>query len=157
MKLRLWLLLVVVALFAVPSFAQLQYQQLRSIDSDPDTGGWSGVSSSRTGMYLDNPCTAVQDLVYVDYSAYVEGLQTEQGGDRFVFDESTTVSGSYSASGTSQSDVGYLPPYSLRKYYKVNTYDDFHVVTVINFDPSYKTTNVTVETACGNGMPDSKE
>src|SRR5215213_7820643 len=100
MKLRLWLLLVVAALFAVPSFAQLQYQQLRAIDSDPDSGGWSGVSSSRTGMYLDN----------VDYSAYVEGLQTEQGGDRFVFDESTTVSGSYSASGTSQSDVAYLPP-----------------------------------------------
>lgn len=67
------------------------------------------------------------------------------------------VSGSYAAAGSSLSDVAYASPVSIRKDYKVNTADDFHVVTVINFDPVALTTTVTVETACGNGTPDSKE
>jgi hypothetical protein len=154
MKLRLTLLFVAVALFALPSFAQRYFVE-REINTD-DTG-WSGGTSVSTGQYLDNPCTAVQDFVYVNYSAYADGYQESANSDRFIFDESTTMSGSYAASGTSQSDVGYLQSYSVRKYYKVNTYDDFHVVTVINFDPVYKTTTLTLETACGNGMPDSSQ
>ena len=47
--------------------------------------------------------------------------------------------------------------FTLRQYHKVNTYDNFHVVTVINFDPAARYTGVTVETACGNGLPDSAQ
>jgi len=67
------------------------------------------------------------------------------------------MDGSYSASGSSHSDVAYGSAVSLRKYHKVSTYDDFHVVTVINFDPGAQTTWLSVETACGDGSPGSRE
>ena len=156
MKIRMLLLLIAVALFATPCFAQFMNE--REITADDGSGGWSGSTSYSNGQYLDNPCTAVQDFVWVDFAAYVDGLQPEADVDRYQLAERTTMSGTiYSASGSSQSDVAYSPAFAVRKYHKVNTYDDFHVVTVLNFNPAYKTMTVTVETACGNGMPDSKE
>lgn len=158
MKTRIWMLCAVLAVFAVPTFAQMSnYQMLREVDTEDGGGGWTGTSTFRQGRYLDNPCTAVQDLVWVDYSAYVEGAQKAAGIDRYLFDESTTVGGLYAASGSAQSDVGYAAPFSVRNYYKVNTSDMFHVVTVVNFDPASQYTSLTVETACGDGSPDSKE
>ena len=159
MKTRIWILCAVLAAFAVPSFAQYNDRQLlREVDeNDGGGGGWYGVSTYRQGRYLENPCTPVQDLVWVDYSAYLEGEQQTAGFDRYLFDESTTMGGMYAASGTAQSDVTYHSPLAIRNYYKVNTSDDFHVVTVINFDPASQYTSLTVETACGDGSPDSKE
>ena len=154
MKIRISVLLVAVALFAIPSYAQ--YQELRPIEVDGG-GGWYGESSYSNGQSLDNPCTAAYDPLYVDYSAYVQGAQLEAGIDRYLFNESTTVGGGYSASGASESDVGYSAAFAVRKYHKVNTLDNFHVVTVINFDPGSQYTWVSVETACGNGMPDSAQ
>ena len=158
MKNRLWMLLAVMAVFAVPSFAQFSpYQEFREIS--PDEGGtWAGASDYQQGQYLDNPCTAVQDWVWVNYSAYVQGEQTAAGVDQYMFTENTTMAGSYAASGTTQSsDVGYSTPFSLRQYHKVNTPDNFHVVTVINFDPAAYYTYLTVETACGDGTPGSAQ
>jgi hypothetical protein len=156
MKTRMWLLLIAVALFAMPCFAQFNME--REISPEDSGGAWSGSTSYSNGQYLDNPCTAVQDFVWVDFSAYVNGLQPEEGVDRYQLAETTTMSGTmYSASGSSQADVAYSPAFSVRQYHKVNTYDNFHVVTVLTFNPMYKTTTVSVETACGNGMPDSPQ
>lgn len=155
MKIRLLMLCVVMALFAVPSFAQRYYME-DTIQPD-DGGGWYDASSYQQGQYLDNPCTAVVDYVWVDYSAYVESAQKEAGVDRYVLADTTTMGGIYRASGTAEADVAYAAPFTIRNYYKVNTSDDFHVVTVVNLDPSARYTSVTVETACGNGTPDSKE
>ncbi len=155
MKLRLWILLVIVTVCAIPAFGQ--FQQIREIGAEDGGGGWSGSSTYNNGQYMDNPCTAVQDWVWVNYQAYVDGAQFEEGVDRYLFDESTTVAGAYSATGSSSSDVAYSQQVSLRKYHKVNTADNFHVVTVITFNPATKTPVVTVETACGDGSPDSKE
>jgi hypothetical protein len=155
MKIRICILLVVMAVFALPSFAQ-RYYLPEEIGPD-DGGGWSGEVSYSQGQYMDNPCTAVQDWVWVNYSAYVEGAQAEANTDRYLLSEDTTMGGSYSAAGSSLSDVAYSTPFTLRKYHKVNTYDNFHVVTVINFYPASKDTTVGVETACGNGMPDSAQ
>lgn len=157
MKLRMWILLIILAVCAVPLFAQTAIRPVVGDDGTTTEGTWSGTTSYRQGKYLDNPCTYWEDLVLVDYSAYVQSAQKEAGADRWLFNESTSVSGDYAATGTSLSDVAYASPVSIRKYYKVNTADDFHVVTVINFDPVALTTAVTVETACGNGMPDAKE
>ena len=154
MKLRLWILLVIVAVCAIPAFGQ--FQQVREIGPE-DGGGWSGSSTYSNGQYMDNPCTAIQDWVWVNYQAYVDGAQAEAGVDRYLFDESTTLAGAYAATGSSSSDVEYWQQVSLRKYHKVNTPDDFHVVTVITFNPATKTPVLTVETACGDGSPDSKE
>jgi hypothetical protein len=154
MKIRILILLVAVAVFAIPSYAQ--FQDLRPIEVD-EGGGWSGETSYSNGEYLDNPCTAVQDWVWVDYSAYVQGEQEAAGVDRYFFNESTTMGGMYAASGASKADIGYGASFATRKYHKVNTPDNFHVVTVINFDPAYQYTWVTMETACGNGMPDSAQ
>lgn len=155
MKLRLWLLLVIVAVCAVPAFGQFQLN--REINPEDGGGGWSGSSVYDNGQYLDNPCTPTLDWVWVNYQAYVDGAQAEAGSDRFLFGETTNMAGTYSASGSSSSDVAYSQEVSLRSYHKVNTPDDFHIVTVITFDPATKAPVLSVETACGNGMPDSKE
>lgn len=124
---------------------------------DCDLGGWSGGGSYEEGQYLDNPCTSVKDLVWVTYKAYANGVQPVKGVDRYQFSESTTMTGTYATSGSGKADVAYTAPYSTRHYHKVNTSDMFHVVTVINFDPASRYTSVTVETACGNGMPSSAQ
>jgi hypothetical protein len=155
-NIRIILLFIAVAAFAVPMVAQSEYQLMRPIE-DVDSGGWEGDTSYSQGQYLQNPCTAVDDWVWVNYAAYVAGAQKDAGVDRYLFDESTTVGGGYAASGASQADVAYGASLALRQYHKVNTPDNFHVVTVVNFDPGSKSTWVTVETACGNGMPDSLE
>jgi hypothetical protein len=165
MKTRIWILLVVLAAFAVPSFAQYddaQYDRFREIEQPIDDGGGFGIASVETldaATYLDNPCTAAYDWVYVDYSVYLEqeSMQTAIG-DRYLFDENTSVGGSYAAAGASRSDVMYkAEPFTLRQYHKVNTPDAFHVVTVIDYDPIYQQTYLSIETACGNGMPDSAQ
>jgi hypothetical protein len=153
MKIRISILLFAVAMLAVPSYAQRYYLP----DTIAPDSGWSGEASYSNGEYLDNPCTAVQDWVWVDYSAYVQGAQEEAGIDRYLFNESTTMGGMYAASGTSSADVGYSAAFAVRKYHKVNTPDQFHVVTVINFDPGSQYTWITMEKACGNGMPDSAQ
>ena len=155
-NIRIFIFSLVVAVFAVPAFAQTQYQMMRPAE-EIESGGWAADTSYNQGQYLQNPCTAVDDWVWVNYAAYVAGAQKEAGVNRYLFDESTTVGGAYAASGASQSDVAYASTLALRQYHKVNTPDNFHVVTVINFSPATKATTVTVETACGNGMPDSKE
>jgi hypothetical protein len=156
MKTKIWMLLVVMAVFAVPSYAQ--YRPLRADDEiTPTVEPWYGEVSYASGQELDNPCTAAWDPVYVNYAADVAAAQEELGLDQYRFNESTTVGGMYSASGSSEANVGYSAPFAVRKYHKVNTPDNFHVVTVINFDPAARYTWVTVETACGNGMPDSAQ
>lgn len=156
MKTRIWLLCVVLAAFAVPSFAQYDRQLLRDVNEDDGGGGgWYGASSYEQGQYMDNPCTGIQDWVWVNYSAQAAAAQQAAGVDDYFVDESTTVGGMYSASGSTQSDVGYAGSFSIRSYHKVNTGDDFHVVTVVTVYPASKSSSVTVETACGNGMPDS--
>jgi hypothetical protein len=161
MKTRISIVLLALAIFAIPSFAQSlsqQPQNMRPIEDVDSGGGWYDDTSYSTGSYLDNPCTAVQDLYYVNYSAFVQSAEAEANASRYLFDEDTTMGGTYSASGTSQSDVAYAQYFTLRKYHKVtSTYDAFHVVTVINFNPSTKVTTVSMETACGNGMPDSAQ
>lgn len=154
MKLRLWILLVIVAVCAIPAFGQYQLNEVISSD---DGGSWSGSGKYDNGQYMDNPCSAVQDWMWVNYQAFVDGAQAEAGLNRYMFDESTTVAGAYAATGSSFSDVDYSQQVSLRKYHKVNTPDNFHVVTVITFNPATKAPVLTVETACGDGSPDSKE
>ena len=163
MKARILIVLAAVALFALPSFAQF-YEEPRAVQEADGGGGggggWWGSSTYQNGEYLDNPCTASLDWVWVDYSASVSmaGEQLTSGEERVLFDESTTLGGgTYAASGASQSEVAAMQSYSLRQYHKVNTPDDFHVVTVITFDPASRTSTITRETACGNGMPDSIE
>ncbi|HEX6083574.1 MAG TPA: hypothetical protein VF266_03555 [Thermoanaerobaculia bacterium] len=154
MKLRLSLLCVVLGLFALPTFAQRYYLE----DTiQPAETGWAESASYNQGQYLDNPCTSWYDAIWVDYSAYVESAQKEAGVDRYTLFESTTMGGTYKAAGAQEADIGYAGAFSIRNYYKVNTSDNFHVVTVVSLDPASRYTSVTVETACGDGSPDSKE
>jgi hypothetical protein len=157
MNVRILTLLFVGALLvSVPAFGQ--FQQLREISNeDGGGGGWYDSRSYEQGQYMDNPCTAIQDWVWVNYSAYVEGAQKEEGLNDYLVSESTSMGGMYAASGSAQADVGYSGAFSVRNYYKVNTSDNFHVVTVATLDPYSKTTSIAVETACGDGTPDSKE
>jgi hypothetical protein len=158
MKTRIWILLVVLAAFAVPSFAQ--YERFRTMDEPIDSGGSVTYERMDMGTYLDNPCTAAWDYTYVNYNVFLqqEAMQTAAGTDRYLFDENTSMGGSFTAVGASKSDVAYKPqPFTLRKYHKVNTPDAFHVVTVIDYDPVYQETYLSIETACGNGMPDSAQ
>ena len=160
MNTRSWFLLALLALFAMPALAQLSPRQPLRDGGEEVDGGWSGSSSYENGEYMDNPCTPTVDWVWVSYAAsvYFEGWQTDSGQEPVLFDESTTLSGgTYAASGTSQSEVAAYQTYSLRKYHKVNTPDDFHVVTVITFNPGTRQSTITRETACGNGMPESVE
>jgi hypothetical protein len=157
MKTRILILLTAVAILAVPSFAATITP--REIN-DADTGAYSGSYDYGTGAYLDNPCTAVQDWYYVNYSVYLEQVGIKMAAsDRYKLAETMSMAGSYSASGTSNADVTYTgKAFSTRQYHKVtSTYDNFHVVTVITVDPATQNTTLTLETACGNGMPDSKE
>jgi hypothetical protein len=158
MNTRTWILLAAVVLFALPSFAQRYYYD-EPIDGG-DGGAYSGDYTYGTGVYLDNPCTAVQDWVYVNYSVYLEQQGLKMGtADRYLLAETMSLAGSYSASGQSNADVTYTgKAFSTRQYHKVtSTYDNFHVVTVINVDPATQQTTVSLETACGNGMPDSAQ
>ncbi|HYC88185.1 MAG TPA: hypothetical protein VEO54_03165 [Thermoanaerobaculia bacterium] len=169
MRNRIWILLVVVAACTVTAFGQTIEPATPRLDDgstgnqmciDCDVsggGGWSGTSKYEQGRYLDNPCTAVQDWVWVDYSANALGNQTDPNVARYVFNENTWMGGVYKAAGSSQADVGYSNAVTTRHYHKVNTPDDFHVVTVINWNPSTKVMSLGLETACGNGMPDSKQ
>jgi hypothetical protein len=154
MKTTKWILFVLVALFAVPAFAQ-HFELEREINESDGGGG----GSFDVGQYLDNPCTPEYDWTYVDYNVLVEQAYMETGGvGRYLFNEATQASSTrYSAAGTSKSDVTYATPFTLRKYHKVNTFDNFHVVTVIDFDPATESTSVSVETACGTGLPDSAQ
>lgn len=166
MKNRLWILLIMVTACAVPTFGQtaeaanddegVPTQEMRCLDCE-GSDGWSGTSSYDEGLYLDNPCTAVQDWVWVSYTAYAKGVQTAAGVERYQLSENTSMSGGYATSGAGSSDVGYGATFSQRMYHKVNTPDDFHVVTVVTMNPATKAMTLSVETACGNGRPDSKE
>ena len=149
MPIRIWILLAVVTVFSVPAFAQRYYYD--DVIS-PESGG----ATYDLDNYLDNPCTSYYDRVWVDYSVYLEQAYSD-ANDQFTFNETTTVGGAYNASGQTTSDIAYTAPFTLRKYHKVNTNDNFHVVTVIDFYPSTRTTYVSIETACGNGMPDSTQ
>lgn len=106
---------------------------------------------------MDNPCTAILDRVWVDYSTYASGLQTEAGVDRYQLSENTSMTGIYATSGSASSDVAYGATFSQRMYHKVNTSDNFHVVTVITFNPAIKSMTLSLETACGDGSPDSAQ
>jgi hypothetical protein len=157
MKIRIMLVIVVAAFLAAPSFAALitprepVEQPVEAYSGDYDYG---------TGAYLDNPCTTVQDWYYVNYNAYVTQTGTKlAASDRYRITETTSLAGSYSASGTGDADITYTgKAFSTREYHKVtSTTDMFHIVTVINVDPATQQTTITFETACGNGMPDSKQ
>ena len=165
MKITIAITFVALALFALPALAQSDgcgdefYAEVR-ICGEGGGGGWSDSTAYSNGEYMDNPCTAAADWVWVDYSASVDlyGWQTDTGQEPVLFDELTTLGGgTYAASGTSQSEVAAAQAYSLRKYHKVNTPDDFHVVTVIDFNPATRQTTITRETACGNGLPESAQ
>ncbi len=154
-NMKIWILLAALAIIAVPSFGQ-NYQLQREITAeDGGGGGWYDVAYADSGQYVDNPCTATADWVLVSYSMYVEGEQFMAGVDRYQFDESTTISGTYSGSGSSSSDVAYAQPVEMRYYTKMNNVDNFHVITVVSFDPASQTTTLSLDSACGNGMPDS--
>lgn len=165
MKNKIWMLLVIVAVCAVPAFGQVRAEEdepvttnQKCIDCEPTGGsGWSGGSSYEQGQYLDNPCTSYQDWVWVNYAAYASGLQTQAGVDRYQLSENTNMSGAYATSGAANSDVAYSQTFSQRMYHKVNTPDNFHVVTVITFNPATKSMSLSLETACGDGMPDSAQ
>ena len=168
MKITIAITIAAVALFALPAFAQSDgcgdpfnvEVPICGENGGGGAGGWSDSTSYSDGQYLDNPCTATVDWVWVNYSASValNGWQTDSGQEPVFFDESTTLGGgTYAAAGTSQSEVAAEQAYSLRKYHKVNTPDDFHVVTVIDFDPATRYTTITRETACGNGLPESAQ
>jgi len=163
MKNKIGMLLVLVAVCAVASFGQARPGSGRMttnqicLDCDPQGGGWYGDSSYQEGQYMDNPCTAIQDWVWVNYSTYASGLQTEAGIDRYQLSENTSMSGTYAASGAASADVAYSQMFSQRMYHKVNTPDDFHVVTVITFNPGTKAMTLSLETACGNCLPDSAQ
>ncbi|MEA2462442.1 MAG: hypothetical protein QOJ98_189 [Acidobacteriota bacterium] len=158
MKTRILILFIAMAAFAIPSFAQRYYLD-EPIGGDAP-GAYSGDYNYGVGAYLDNPCTAVQDWVYVNYSVYLEqeGVKVS-GADRYLLAETMSLAGSYSAAGTSTADVTYTGmAFTTRQYHKVtSTYDNFHVVTVINVDPATQQTTVSLETACGNGLPDSPQ
>ena len=155
MNTRLSICLVVAAFLAVPSFAALIAPREMA-----EVGAYSGDFDYGTGVYLDNPCTSVQDWYYVNYDVYLNQTGTKlAGSDRYRLTETTSMAGSYSASGTSNADITYTgKAFSTREYHKVtSTSDMFHVVTVINVDPATQQTTVAIETACGNGMPDSNQ
>jgi hypothetical protein len=159
MKTRILFLMIAMMVFAVPSFAQYYYSE-PIIEDGGGGGAWSGAYDYGTGVYLDNPCTMIQDWVYVSYDVDLQQIGEKMAGsDRYKLTETTSMAGSYSASGTSNADVTYTgKAFSTREYHKVtSTYDAFHVVTVINVDPATQETTVDIETACGNGMPDSAQ
>jgi hypothetical protein len=161
MKTRNWILFVALAVFAVPTFAQ-QYATQPYIEPDVYYGG----EAYAVAMVMDNPCTAETDWIDVDYNVdiYQQLWQTSNGTNRVQLEENMAMDGrnqyGYAtyAYGWSKSDIAYgSQPVEDRKYHKVNTPDQFHVVTVIQVDPVTGEMKVSVETACGDGSPDSKE
>ena len=159
MKIRIPVLLVVMALFAVPSFAQYTDQQLQEVDETAGGGGWSESYSYENGAYFDNPCTATTEWNWYSYDLSVQqdGKETTSILD-LLFDERTSISGSYAVAGSSTSDVTYKElPLEIRKYRRANSYDKFHLVTVMRFDPATRATTLSMEAVCGDGMPDSLE
>ena len=162
MKIKNWMLFVLVALFAVPAFAQhdIMMEEVAREDQVMVEDSWYG-TYDLNGTYMDNPCTWEEDWTLVDYDValYQEHWKSAtSGSEGFFFDEGTTMSSSqYGAYGSSQSDVSYDTSFTLRQYHKVNTWDNFHVVTVIDFDPASHQTYVSVETACGDGTPNSAQ
>ena len=142
------------AVFALPCFAQ--YEQ--ELTYEPETV-WVESASYQDGAYFDNPCTATVDWAWYTYDLNVQQEGKEMvGGLDLLFDEQTTISGSYSVAGSSQSDVTYgEEPLEIRKYRRANAYDQFHLVTVMRFDPITRETTLSMEAVCGNGMPDSLE
>ena len=150
MNRKMMMLFLALTVLAVPAFAATITPR------EPVTAVDTAESTHDLGRYMDNPCTAAIDSVWVNYSVYLYQEFYDANG-RYIFDEDTAVGGSYAASGASKTDVAYQSPLQIRKYHKVNTKDNFHVVTVIEFNPTTRYTKVVVETACGNGMPDSKE
>ena len=166
MKFRISMLLVVMAVFAVPSFAQYDHQyherEIMYDDGGGDTGGGGGVwldtYNYENGSYFDNPCTAA-----IDWGWYAYNLSVEQAGKEVLsglnlqFNEQTSISGSYSVNATSESRVIYNEPVEIRQYRRANWYDQFHLVTVMRFDPATRDTTLSMEAVCGDGMPDSFE
>lgn len=153
MNIKPAILFAALTLFAFPSFAQF-YSEPTIMPIDEGGGSYT------LGTYMENPCTATEDWVLVDYyvDLYQQYTQTASGTQRSVIDDSTSMgSTQYAAYGTATNDVAYNVPFTVRNYYKVNTYDNFHVVTVIDFDPGTRETIVSVETACGDGTPGSAQ
>ncbi|HEX6100036.1 MAG TPA: hypothetical protein VF432_27235 [Thermoanaerobaculia bacterium] len=149
MNRKMMMLFLALAVLAVPALAAtITPREISTVET--------AESTHDLGRYLDNPCTAVIDRIWVNYSVYLQQEFYDDNG-RYIFAEDTAMGGTYAASGTSKTDVAYQSPLQIRKYHKVNTNDNFHVVTVIEFNPATRYTSVVVETACGNGMPDSKE
>ena len=158
MKIRISMLLVVVAVFAVPSFAQFEQQREVAYD-DGGGGGWVDTYTYQDGAYFDNPCTATTEWNWYSYDLTVqqEGKEALSNLD-LLFDEQTSIAGTYSVAGSSQSDVTYAElPLEIRKYRRANSYDKFHLVTVMRFDPATRATTLSMEAVCGDGMPDSLE
>ena len=155
MKTKILMVLIAAAVLATPSFAQETRQEMRMIQDDQMGDIWT--DEYGMGEYLDNPCTSVQDWAYVDYRVYLTQEVRQASTNRYIIDESMSMGGSYSASGASKADIAYAQPFTVRQYHKVNTYDNFHVVTVIDFDPAARQSYVSIETACGNGLPGSPQ
>jgi hypothetical protein len=156
MNKRILFLLIATAVLTVPAFGQ--HTMLRPItyeDGNHVEGGWYDVSSVDSGEYFDDPCTATADWTWVSYSLWVSGEQQGIGADRYLFDEATSMGGGYSASGSSLTDVAYGQDVEMRHYRKVNTYTNMHVVTVVRYNPATQSQTVHLETACGDGSPDS--
>ena len=144
------------AVFALPSFAQRYYYEDQITAEEP---GWVESYSYQSGAYFDNPCTAAVDSAWYtfDLSVDQEGKEASTNLD-LLFNEQTTIGGSYSTAGSSQSDVTYKGmPLEIRKYRRANWYDKFHLVTVMRFDPATRQTTLSMEAVCGDGMPDSIE
>jgi hypothetical protein len=160
MKIRISILLVVMAVFAIPSFAQSNYEMLREVDQPAEDGGggWSGTYTYENGSYFDNPCTATVDWAWYTYDLSVdqEGKEALSSLD-LLFNEQTTIGGSYSVADSSLSDVTYKEPLEIRQYRRANWYDNFHLVTVMRFDPATRQTTLSMEAVCSDGTPNAIE
>jgi hypothetical protein len=162
MKIRISILLVVMAVFAVPSFAQYDDREIMyddgGIDEGGGGGGWVDTYSYQNGSYFDNPCTTTADWAWYTYdlSLEQEGKEALSNLD-LLFNEQTTIGGSYSVADTSQSDVTYKEPLEIRQYRRANWYDNFHLVTVMRFDPATRQTTLSMEAVCSDGTPNAIE
>ena len=152
MNIKATILIAALALLALPAIADERFPE-------PHVMIMPVEESYSLGTYMDNPCTAYEDYVLVDYNVHLYHEEMQSGSSqRFYLDDTTNMGSSqYAAYGSVANDVAYSIPFTVRNYYKVNTYDNFHVVTVIDFDPSTRSTSVSVETACGDGTPGSAQ
>jgi len=119
-------------------------------------------TTSFSGTTLDNPCTAVPEAISVDgnmqLTTYVGTMA--DGRSRVWLTETTAIQGTDAvgnvtyASGSSTDDVTYGPgPFTLLKYKKMNTPDQFHAVFVMDFNPVTGEFTVTLQADCSNGLP----